>query len=107
MEAREQKMLWWAKTTHISEALQWWDFIEIELKESILRYIIQRRRKNFVSHGPTAKYDATIIRQLKTDVLSFSMLVKVKWQEYDLLKPKAQDVLANFDIGESQTSQQP
>lgn len=35
------------------------------------------------------------------------MLVKVKWQEYDLPEPKAQDVLANFYIGESQTSQQP
>lgn len=41
------------------------------------------------------------------DALSLSMLVKVKRQEYDLPELEAQDILASFDIGESQAGQHP
>lgn len=69
--------------------------------------MIQQKRDNFVAHSLTAKDDVAVIDHLEMEALSLSMLLKVKRQEYDLPEPKAQDVLASFDIRESQVGQQP
>lgn len=43
--ALELKMLQWTEIYLISEDLQWRYFIELELKDSALRYIIQQKRE--------------------------------------------------------------
>lgn len=77
-------MLRWAKTDLISETLQRRGFIIKGLRECVLRHIIPQNRDNFAAHDPTTKDDAEVISQLELNVLSLSMIVKVKLQEYEL-----------------------
>lgn len=102
MAELELKLLRWAETYFISEALQQQDFIELELKKSAMRYQNQQKRDNFSIHCLNAKDDATVISQLEMNAFSLSMMVKFKWLEYELLAADKEDFSTIFDFGKSQ-----
>lgn len=53
--ALEQNMFKWLQTDLIYKALQWRDFIEMELKKNFLQSIIREKRDNFDPHCSTAE----------------------------------------------------
>lgn len=82
--ALEQKILKSAEIDLIFEALQQWEFIELELKESLLQNIIRQKMEIFDPQIPIARDDSALISQLDMDALCLSMVLKVKRQLYEL-----------------------
>lgn len=94
MALLEHMILEWAETNIISEALQRRDFIEMELKESILRSIIKQKIAFFKPHSPTAHDDSAVKSQLEMDSLCLSMVVKAKSQEYELHQNEKENLVS-------------
>lgn len=84
MAQLEQRILDWTEQDLVSESLQWRDFIEIELKESIFQIKHQEKRRTFQSSIPYAHDDSAVISQLEMDALCLSIALMVKRQEYGL-----------------------
>lgn len=84
MAQLEKKILEWSETDLNLEALQQREWIEMELKEIILRSIIKQNRDHFNPQSPSSHDDSAAISQLEMDVLCLSMTVKAKKQEHDL-----------------------
>lgn len=80
----EDKVLHLAETDLIFEALQRREFIEMEIRESVMWVIIKKKWENVDEHNPQAIDDATVILQFKMDSLSISIIMKMKIQEYEL-----------------------
>lgn len=56
----------------------------MELRWSVMRQMIIQKRENFDAHSPHTRDDDAVIQQPKMNVLSISMIVNVKRQEYKL-----------------------
>lgn len=63
----EEKILIWAETNLIHEALERRELIEMELRESVLWQIIRQKRENFNAYSQTVWDDAVVIIQLEMD----------------------------------------
>lgn len=58
----DDKILIWAETELLFEALQRKEFIELELCENVLREIIKQKRENFKSHSLQDHDDSAVIQ---------------------------------------------
>lgn len=71
------------KTT-ILKALDQREFIELYLKESLLRHYINVKMGNFDKQSPTIVNDVVVNSQLEIDAQPLYMQVKLERKEYEL-----------------------